>query len=68
MSNLKPQFVMRSITTFALQYGCNFRSIISKGKLDTYDIELKRIADEYNSCTIKKEATASDRKAKAYIT
>lgn len=47
---------------------CNFRSIISKGKLDTYDIELKRIADEYNSCTIKKEATASDRKAKAYIT
>ena len=47
---------------------CNFRSIISKVKLDTYDIELKRIADEYNSCTIKKEATASDRKAKAYIT
>lgn len=47
---------------------CIFRSIISKGKLDTYDIELKRIADEYNSCTIKKEATASDRKAKAYIT
>lgn len=34
---------------------CNFRSIISKGKLDTYDIELKRIADEYNSCTIKRK-------------
>lgn len=44
----------------------NFRPILKKGKLDTYDIELKRIADEYAS-TKKKKATASD-KAKAYIT
>lgn len=46
----------------------NFRSIKNGGKLDTYDIELKRIADEYNGYTTKKEATASDNMATAYIT
>ena len=45
----------------------NFRPLINKGKLGTYDIELKRIADEYNGCT-KKKATASDEMATAYIT
>ena len=46
----------------------NFRSIKNGGKLDTYDIELKRIADEYNGYTTKKEATASDNMPTAYIT